>query len=33
VIVSVEEATALWDPLKNAIAWTVDVAAIEIAPA
>ena len=33
VMVSVEEATALCDPFRTAIAWTVDVAAIEIAPA
>ncbi len=32
VMVRVEEATALWDPSKIAIAWTVDLAAIEIAP-
>lgn len=32
VMVRVEEATALWDPSKIAIAWTVDVAALEIAP-
>ena len=31
-MVRVEEATALWDPSKIAIAWTVDLAAIEIAP-
>ena len=32
VMLSVEEATALWDPFKTAIAWIVVVAASEIAP-
>jgi hypothetical protein len=31
-MVSVEAATALCDPFRTAMAWTVAVAAIEIAP-